>query len=176
MEIFELLATIGQLEKKSKHEHIFKHGDRNKSLYVLKSGLLKAYYVTQDGKEFVKSFISPGSFIGSLTACYAENECSFSLFCLEDCEYLEIKFNDLKLLAQKNQTVADFVLNGVLDLAMKKEKREYEFLCLSAEKRYQLLNAEKPDLLKKITQNDVARYLGITPVALSRIKTRLDNS
>ena len=53
---------------------------------------------------------------------------------------------------------------------MKKERREYEFLCLSAEERYRLLIKRSPDLVRQVTQNEIARYLGITPVALSRIR------
>ena len=30
-----------------------------------------------------------------------------------------------------------------------------------------------PDLLKLVTQNEIARYLGVTPVGLSRIKKRV---
>lgn len=53
--------------------------------------------------------------------------------------------------------------------AMKKEQREYELLCLSAQQRYQALLARKPDIYDFVTQGDIAKYLGITPVALSRI-------
>ena len=69
--------------------------------------------------------------------------------------------------------VAQFVIDGLLELAMKKERREYEFLCLSAEDRYRLIREREPTMLGRVTQNDIARYLGITPVALSRIKSRL---
>lgn len=56
--------------------------------------------------------------------------------------------------------------------AMKKEQREYELLCLDAEQRYQNLLTRTTDITEFITQNDIARYLGITPVALSRIKNK----
>jgi hypothetical protein len=53
---------------------------------------------------------------------------------------------------------------------MKKERREYELLCLPAEARYRALLERQPNIYESITQNDIARYPGITPVALSRIK------
>ena len=59
---------------------------------------------------------------------------------------------------------------------MKKEIREYELLCLSAEDRYKRLLKHTPDILKLVTQNEIARYLGITPVGLSRIKRRVADS
>jgi CRP-like cAMP-binding protein len=68
------------------------------------------------------------------------------------------------------------VIEFLLALYMKKEQREYELLSLPAAERYQRLCAEDPDLIEQVTQNDIALYLGITPVALSRIKKRLQLS
>ncbi|MEM7360414.1 MAG: Crp/Fnr family transcriptional regulator [Pseudomonadota bacterium] len=172
MQNSEFLFSMGETMRKPKFEHVFRQGDSDDSLYVLKSGLLKAYYLTLDGKEFVKSFIMPGSLIGSMTACHAKQSCSFSLRCLQDSELVKISADQLKQLALENHQVAGFMLNGLLELSMKKERREYEFLCLSPEQRYQLLVEREPQLLEQVTQNDIARYLGITPVALSRIKNR----
>lgn len=56
---------------------------------------------------------------------------------------------------------------------MKKERREYELLCLSAEDRYRALMENTPQLADMVTQNEIALYLGVTPVGLSRIKKRV---
>jgi len=58
---------------------------------------------------------------------------------------------------------------------MKKEQGEFEFLCMSAEERFCRIAEVSPTLLEKVTQNDLSRYLGITPVGLSRIKKRAHN-
>jgi CRP-like cAMP-binding protein len=94
------------------------------------------------------------------------------VICLAPSILIKVKFDELYKRGLENQAIAATMIDVLLKLALKKERREYEFLCLSAEKRYRLLLENMPDLLKKITQNDIARYLGITPVALSRIKNR----
>ena len=77
------------------------------------------------------------------------------------------------------QYIADYpqaaqeIIDILLNFAMKKERREFELLCLSAEERYKLLLERSPDIAKNVTQNDISRYLGITPVALSRIRKRM---
>ena len=48
-----------------------------------------------------------------------------------------------------------------------------EFLSLSAEARYRLLLDRSPELVTRLKQRDIARYLGITPVALRRIRAGL---
>ena len=60
-------------------------------------------------------------------------------------------------------------------LGLKKEIREYQLLCLSAEEAYADFKRTSPDLVKRLTQIDLARYLGITPIALSRIKKRVEH-
>ena len=55
-----VLDAIGALFHCPKGEYLFKQGDLDKSVYVVKSGLLKAHYLTIDGKELIKSFIQEG--------------------------------------------------------------------------------------------------------------------
>lgn len=157
----------------NKGDIVFSQGDANDSIYYIKVGLLKAYYVTDDGKEFVKSFLRETDIIGSLTALTSGSGCSFTLVCLEPASLIRVPFGEYLKLAEQDLTVANIFIKLLTNLAIKKEQREYEFLCLSAEERYQLLKENTPDLLERVTQNDIARYLGITPVGLSRIRSRL---
>src|SRR5690606_18873603 len=91
---------------------------------------------------------------------------------LEDCWTLEIPKAALLDLVAREPQVTVFINSLLLKLAMKKERREYELLCLSAEARYLLFCESEAHLLPRLAQNDIARYLGITPVALSRIRKR----
>ena len=157
-----------------KHDYIFHQGDHDDKLYFLASGLLKAYYVSPDGKESIKSFIQAGSTIGSLSAAYKAQPCTFNLMALENSQLLRIPFGKLLEATRTSNLIAQKVIETLLTLSMRKEQREYEFLSLSAEERYKNLCEREPELMARLTQNDVARYLGITPVGLSRIKKRLE--
>ena len=172
MDFQQLLKTVGKQREKNSGEHIFMQGDMNKSLYFVQSGLLKAYYITEEGKESIKSFVVPENIICSLTSAYSDEKCSFSLLCLEPTIIIEIPFSILYEYSLKDHQVANKMIEILLEFAMKKEKREYEFLCLSAEERFLKLMEINPTLINTVTQNDIARYLGVTPVGLSRIKKR----
>ena len=154
-------------------DHVFRQGDNDGALYFIKSGILKAYYIVDGGREQVKSFLSSGTIIGSLTAAYAGEPNTFSLVCLEDTELVRFSFSGIRKLARENDSIAEGLTERLLSLAMKKERREYELLCLSAEERYRLLLERSPELIARVAQQDIALYLGITPVALSRIKKRM---
>ena len=170
------IQQYGQPVKAAKNDHLFMQGDKNHHLYSVRQGLLKAYYVSTHGKESVKSFILPGDVIGSLNAVYGNKPSSFNVLCLQDSLLVKIPFDTLYTLTEKDPTLARDMTDILLALAMKKEQREYEFLCLSAEERFRLLMERSPELIAAITQNDIARYLGMTPVALSRIKKRLNGN
>jgi len=167
-----VFEAIGKPILAKKGELLFKQGDVDTSIYVVISGLLKAYYLTLEGKELVKSFIQEGEFIGSLIACNSTEPCTFSLMCLEDCSLLRVPFSDLQAASISNPDFSSIITNALVSLAIKKERREYEFLCLSAQARYNLFKQRNQSIIDRVTQNDIARYLGITPVALSRIKQR----
>lgn len=158
----------------NKGEHLFKQGEIDLNIYFIKKGLLKAYYLTSDGKEFVKSFLDSGELIGSLRSSSEKVSCYFSVICLEDTEVLRVTFTELLELAQKDINASQVLIQHLIDLSAKKEKREYEFLCLSVQKRYELLQTEKPEILSRISLNDTAKYLGITAIALSRIRKRIN--
>ena len=168
------LEENGTPQSLARGDHIFRQGDRDGALYYIKSGILKAYYLLEDGREQVKSFVSTGTIMGSLTAAYAGEPNSFSLVCLEDAKLIRFPFEDMRKLARENESIAERLTERILSLAMKKERREYEFLCLSAEERYRLFCQRSPELVERVTQQDIALYLGITPVALSRIKKRIN--
>ncbi len=173
MNLNEFILKNGKPLVAEADEHLFRQGDLSQSLYIVKSGLLKAYYLSVDGKEHIKSFLLPGDNIGSLTALYSGQACTFSLVCLKPCELIVLKFSDLYEASRQDAEISAAVVDFLLKFGMKKEMREYELLCLSAEERYRRLIENTPDLFKQVTQNEIARYLGITPVALSRIKKRM---
>lgn len=172
----KLVARDGRVRSIEKGVHIFRQGEQNRCLYRVQSGLLKASYITNDGREMIKSFIEPGQVITSLAASYRREPCSFSLVALQKTDVIEIEFQALMAAARASTELAAAAMDVILEFAMKKERREYEFLSLSAEERYRILCDTQPQILTQVTQQDIALYLGITPVALSRIKARLASS
>ena len=173
MNIQNFIAQRGQPVSVTKYDYVFMQGDLDENLYAVRSGLLKAYYVSADGNETIKSFLRPGCMIASLRAVHKKEQCSYNLRALVDSELVKVPFAELYEASQETHAISLELISFLLGLSMKKEQREYDFLNLSAEERYQNFVVENMDLAEKLTQNDIARYLGITPVALSRIKKRL---
>lgn len=157
----------------AKGQCVFSQGNICRDIFILKSGLVKLFYLTHDGKEWIKSFIADSGFFGSRLSQIAGSAAPFTAQCLEDTHIIRIPYAIFESVCfeQPEYTVAVFRFSQWLGL--RKEQREHELLCLTAEQRYQGFIHDKSELAERITQIDLARYLGITPIALSRIKKRL---
>jgi CRP-like cAMP-binding protein len=156
----------------NKGDVIFSQGELCKDLYFIEKGLVKVFYLTPDGREFVKSFIAENDFITSLRSLMLGEMSTFTVICLEPSCVMQLDFQRLLSLTTTDIEISNSLNEALFQLAIKKERREYEFLCLSAQKRYQLFTERSPHLVERVNQADIARYLGITPVALSRIRHR----
>ncbi len=166
------MQEFGCVRQVQKGSFLFHQYEKNQQLFFIERGLVKAFYETIDGKEFIKSFIVEGGFIASMQALLPGGTNAFSAVAREDCTVLEVPFSVFAGPLVDNLAVTQALNQALLHLAMKKELREYEFLCLSPEQRYLAFCEREPGLMVRLTQQDIARYLGITPVALSRIRKR----
>lgn len=169
----EQLKELGNIRSFPKGTFLFRQGARDGNLFFIQSGLVKAYYETREGKEFIKSFLMEGEFIASMQSIVAGNPNSFTVLCLENSVVIEISKDTVVNRLITDPSLTDVLNMMLLKLAQKKERREYELLCMSPEERYLLFCERESKLIDRLSQNDIARYLGITPVALSRIRKRV---
>jgi CRP-like cAMP-binding protein len=154
-------------------EQVINQGDVCTDIFVLRSGLVKIYYVTREGKEWVKSFIMDRGVFGSRIAQMAGEGSAFAVVSVEDSTLLTLPYSVFLEASLRDATLMEMVFRFNEWLGLKKERREYDLLCRSAEDRYRTFVTREAQLAGRLTQVDIARYLGITPIALSRIKRRV---
>lgn len=96
----------------------------------------------------------------------------FSIRALEDAEVLLIPVKEFRALFSRHpawETLGRFFAERAFLL---KAKREHDFHALSASQRLAQLREQNPDLVARVPRHVLASYLGITPVALSRLAAR----
>lgn len=148
-------------------------GDRVRELGFLLDGLARYYYVTAEGKEFNKSFGGPGHPISSVSALIGGGPSPFFIEALEPCVAMFVRYEALLELGEADRAWERLMRVLLERLAMKKERREADFLLLSAEQRYLAFLDEYEHFAGRIPNYHIASYLGITEVGLSRIRRRL---
>lgn len=170
------LARHVQRRRFAKGEVVFRQGDPSRDIHVLRGGLVKLFYLTHDGKEWIKSFIADAGVFGSRRSQIAGGTSAFSAACLEPSEVLVLGYDRFRAALVQDAELLALFLELSEAMALKKEVREHDLLCLSAEARYRRFIAEQGDLAGRLMQVDIARFLGVTPVALSRIRRRYAES
>ncbi len=172
-EELENFSAISNEVKLSKGEQFLVAGQIPKKIAFVTRGIFRYFYIDQHGNEFTKGFFSEETFLSSYSAMIRTEPSYFSIEALEDATIMVIDFEKWKALMAGHTCWKD-VLIAVLEKGFsKKEKREREFLLYDAETRYQLFRSEYPDLESRVKQHIIASYLGITPVALSRIRKKM---
>jgi CRP-like cAMP-binding protein len=147
----------------------------NKFAFIV-NGLFRYYYANENGSEFTKGFFRERNFITSYTAMVKSRPSYYSVQALEDSDLLVVDYAQWQNLYQSSFCWMNLIFALVEKGYMKKEARERELLVLNAEERYRVFLNEYPDLEKRIKQHMIASYLGITPVALSRIRKAMSQN
>ena len=158
-----------------KSDFIVRAGELSNNFYFIIKGLVRYFYLTMSGKEFNKHFAMENRLAGSFQSLVLNKPCGFFIQALERTETLVLPN---RLLTESFDRHVCWERIGRINaerLAIMKELREKEFLLDSLEIRYRRFLEEYPGLLNRVPQYHIASYLGVTDVALSRIKKKVEN-
>jgi len=153
--------------------YMIEAGNVTTDLYFLTSGLARFYYLTPNGKQFNKSFSTNGQALSSISSLVMGAPSPFYVQALDSCECLSISYRDFLTLSDQHRDWERLRARLLEQLAIKQERRAADFLLLSAEERYEKFLHEYAHVADSIPNYHVASYLGITEVALSRIRRRM---
>lgn len=172
-ETFLKLVNIASYKKLKSGEFIAKPGEVPSKIYLLVSGIMRAYLSSENGKEFNKNFFMPNSFVGALTALIKDQPSKLSYEALTDCALYELDYHEVVNLCEKDLKVSN-LYNRILGYVfIKYEERQLEFVSMNATERYMSLQKKIPNIDELIPQYQIASYLSITPVQLSRIRGKM---
>jgi CRP-like cAMP-binding protein len=152
---------------------LFQAGEPVTDFFFINKGLVRFFYLTEDGKEFNKAFAMENDFVGSFSAKNLGIPSRFSVQALEETEAVVIPVRIIEAGYDLHPCWERLGRLHAERVAVLKEMREAEFLLDSAETRYNRLLAVSPAILERVNQYHIASYLGITDVALSRIRQKI---
>ena len=150
---------------------LVREGDVVDSGYFVIEGCLRSYYII-DGDEKTTAFFTEAESVSVVSGADPSRAAHF-VSCVED-----------SIVAVGNPTGADEVMERFPrfekfcrimseELLAKNIASLAEFKNSSPEQRYLNLLENRPDLLQRAPQHQIASFLGITPQSLSRIRQRL---
>lgn len=171
---WELIKGAISIKNYEKGQLLLTAGKYSGSVWFIFRGLVRNFYLTPEGKEFNKSFITAPGFCGAMTEMLAGQPSRFSISALEPTTTIMIPIEWFNTAKQSIEVLQLMELRLAQQLALKKEQREAELLLDDAKTRYLLFKKDHPELEARVPAYHIASYLGITEVALSRIKRQLN--
>ena len=156
-----------------KGDYLFSQGELANRIYSLNTGTVRYVSVSDQGKEFTQAFVQAPSIIGSTRAMVTQEPALFSIQALDNT--VITSFNWQIFISKMNQDT-EFLkcyVSLLEKIFIKKEERESEFVKENAQTRYLNFCVQYPNLKNTLPKQQIASYLGITAVALSRIRTKL---
>lgn len=165
------LASM-QLHSFAADSYLVYAGDQSDTLYLLDSGLVRLFYASPEGRERNKAFFREGQVTGPVSAAISGSPAPFSIQCLEPVEAISFRYRDLALAAERQPLIASLYRDMLAEAFIRNEQREAMLLTCNAEQRYQWLLEHEAFLLDRIPQFQLASYLGIDAVSLSRLKRK----
>lgn len=166
------LAMKVQIETYDKKDLFLKRFEQPTRIAFVISGLFRVYYMGPTGTPLVKTFCREGSFVEPELASFRSLDSDISIEALEKSKVISISVQDAMALLANNPAWLVLARTILEEQLSAREKREFQLLALDAYSRYELFLKEFPGLETRITQLNIASYLGITPVSLNRLLRR----
>ncbi len=153
-----------------KKQYVLQEGDTCTQFNFVVRGCLRSYKIDNKGNTHVLQFASENNWINDLGSFHDERPSALNIDALEDTVVLQISHADLLFLyinAPKfNRIFRVLIENGFIRL----QERLLQNISSTAEERYQSFLNLYPHLINRLSQVQIASYLGITPEFLSRLR------
>lgn len=155
--------------------YLLRGGERATHVGVVLHGLLREFFVMNDGTERTKAFIRESQITGSLADLLSNQPSRAFIRAEEPVRMLILDFEHVRRLSERSPAWARWNMRMLERLFMIKAEREYELLGMDAEERYHAFTTRFEGLEARVAARHIATYVGITPVHLSRLRRRRAN-
>lgn len=155
----------------NKGQYLLRSGQVCQQLFFIDNGLVKTFFKRND-KEFIMRFFTENSMFTVLDSYCNQSPSTFEIIALAPITVTYVNQNDLKELCTKHHCLETFFGRLACAASVNMMKRISEMLEENPAQRYNNFVKENTELLQSISLSELANYLGITQVSLSRIRAR----
>lgn len=164
-EDYKNLANDLETKTLEKADMLSKQGEFSNKCYFVLKGCIRQYFIDEDGNEHSANFFTEFQPV-------INNE-NFSLEAVEDCILIDGSPEKEESILKKYPQIAP-IIKSMEDQNYKNLQENFaNFVSSSPEKRYLQILRERPSLINRVPQHQLASSLGIKPESLSRLKKRL---
>ena len=167
-----IIAPYFEPKKIRKKTILLVAGQVSSEVFYITNGCLRLF-CEKNGEELSTYFFTENMFAGSYDSFISRKPSKVAIETLEDSEILVLTYDSLEKLYKVLPEMNEFIRKAIEQRFVLLHDLFISYLLNSPEERYVTLLKERPELLQRIPQHQIASFLGITPVSLSRIRNRI---
>jgi CRP/FNR family transcriptional regulator, anaerobic regulatory protein len=153
-----------------KRQFLLQEGDVCTHIHFVVRGCLRSYKIDEKGNTHILQFATENNWINDLGSFHGERPSLLNIDALEDTVVLQISRDDL--ISIYNQAPKFHRIFRVLieNAFIRLQERLLQNISSTAEERYQSFLELYPHLVNRLSQVQIAAFLGVTPEFLSRLR------
>ncbi|MFT3823867.1 MAG: Crp/Fnr family transcriptional regulator [Chitinophagaceae bacterium] len=172
-EELELFHSLLKLKKVKKKQYLLQEGEIcNFEAFILK-GCIRTYFLSPDGTETILMFAVEDWWVSDIGSFTEQRPSNMFIETMEDCELLTIDYKNKGILFEKIPKFEKFFRLLVQRSLTVLQQRFYASVSQTAEERYLAFIEKYPSLVQRVPQHQIARYLGVSPEFLSKVRSTL---
>ncbi|NUO01844.1 MAG: Crp/Fnr family transcriptional regulator [Saprospiraceae bacterium] len=167
---FEHFLTFMTARKLRKRQYLVQQGDHTHYSYYVVKGCLRAFKADNSGKEHIIQFALEDWWIGDMAALTTGTPARLNIECLEDCDILQIHYEDQERLYAELPKFERFFRIIIQNSLVATQNRLLSVMSQPAYDRYLEFMERYPKVVQRVANHHIASYLGIAPESLSRLR------
>ena len=161
-----------KIQSYRKGEHFCRQGDQDLKLAYVKTGIFKVYMSSSDGRHFTKRFVASDELLGPYSSVIMAESSTVNICALKNSEIIEWDALKARDLIKRNHRWGELARIIAENYFSERERREYEAIMLTGEEKYNSFVKKYAHIIDEVSQKEIAGYLGLSPVSLSRIRNK----
>lgn len=154
-------------------ELFVRQGDPPNRVALVERGLFRLFGTDEAGNERTLAFRAEGELVCAYSAVLRQEPSRIAIEALEPSDVMVAERPAYDVLVAENPGWQQLIAKLTEALYVRLDQRQSELLLDDASTRYQRFLADHGGLASRLTQRQIASYVGVTPEALSRIRRRL---
>ena len=158
----------------AKKSYLQQAGDPCQWIHFVIEGTVRAYYLSQEGKDSTIMFATRDWWITDMDSFINGRTAVVHIQAISDTRVLSLSRSGLDQLYQEFPEFNQFFRILMQNAYCREQRRSLQTLTMTAKERYDQFMTKYPEVAGQVTQKQIASYLGITPEFLSYLRSLKD--
>lgn len=170
LSLFAPKLTVKEFKKK---DIFLQSGKVQKELGFIAKGLVRSFYIDNDGNEITVGFYKEGDYATHYPAFIKRQQSLYTIQCLEPVCMVCLSYEDQQWIYKQSVNFERYGRLVAEEILKRQQARIESFIFQNAEQRYLDFMNNYPNLFNRVSLSQLCSYLGIERQTLTRIRQKL---